>query len=214
MTLWQYIWLLSVIAVRIPLLWSFMQLSMLDCSCTHAHWEKWWRMFSVVLGNENAASTTQGEVIHPKYTDVQVWHYDSIFGCWVWLRSGYRCMLMQLSMLDCSCTRAHLEKWWRMFCGNYWEWRHSCLNMSLLDIVSCQSVVVQQLLVVSQAVHLLSTPAKVNVFVVLGNKNAASTTQGEITHSKYTDVQLWHFDNWLYVVWLRPGYRCMFWSFM
>ena len=62
--------------------------------------------------------------------------------------------------------------------------------MSLLDIVSCQSVVVQQQLVVSQAVHLLSTPAKVNVSVVLGNKNAASTTQGEITHSKYTDVQL------------------------
>ena len=47
----------------------------------------------------------------------------------------------------------------------------------------------------SQAVHLLSTPAKVNVSVVLGNKNAASTTQGEITHSKYTDVQVWHFDN-------------------
>ena len=66
--------------------------------------------------------------------------------------------------------------------------------MSLLDIVSCQSVVVRQL-VVSQAVHLLSAPAKVNVSVVLGNKNAASTTQGEITHSKYTDVQVWHFDN-------------------
>ena len=49
-----------------------MQLRMLDCSCTHAHWEKWWRMFSVVLGNENAASTTQGEITRPKYTNVQV----------------------------------------------------------------------------------------------------------------------------------------------
>ena len=60
-------------------------------------------MFLLILGNEKATYNTQGEIIDPKYTDVQKLHFE------IWLLSVVAVRTPLHALIICVVKYARLE---------------------------------------------------------------------------------------------------------